>query len=203
MANFGSVPQVVIVNAKKGMKTLKELMERAKSGQISFSSAGVGSTTHWAAERLRVSAKVEALHVPFRGPEAITEVVAGRVDFMCPGVSAALGFIRSGDVLPLAVCTPKRTRALPDVPTTIEQGFPDSDYNFWNGMLVPAKTPQPIIDRLHQESMKALGNPTVLAKFEPQGIEPMPLSPTEFDALIAKEIEANKALVKAAGLKFN
>lgn len=203
VANFGSVPQVVIVNPKKGIKTLKELMDRGKTGSLSFSTAGVGSTTHWAAERLRVSAGVEALHVPFRGPEAITEVVAGRVDFMCPGVSAALGFIRSGELLPLAVCTPKRTRALPDVPTTIEQGYPNSDYNFWNGMLVPAKTPRPIIDRLHQETMKALNNPNVLAKFEPQGVEPMPLSPTEFDALIAKEIEMNRALVKAAGLKFN
>ena len=203
VANFGSVPQVVVVNPKKGIKTLRELMERGKTGSLSFSTAGVGSTTHWAAERLRVSAGVEALHVPFRGPEAITEVVAGRVDFMCPGISGALGFIRSGELLPLAVCTPKRTRALPDLATTIEQGYPNSDYNFWNGMLVPVKTSREIVDRLHQECLKALRTPNVLAKFEPQGVEPMPLSPTEFDALIAKEIETNKALVKAAGLKFN
>ena len=202
VANFGSVPQVVIVNPKKDIKTLKDLMDRGKAGSISFSTAGVGSTTHWAAERLCASAGIKALHVPFRGPEALTEVVAGRVDFMCPGVSAALGFIRGGELLPLAVCTPKRTRALPDVATTIEQGYPNSDYNFWNGMLVPAKTPREIVDRLHQECTKALNNPNVLAKFEPQGVEPMSLSPTEFDALIVKEIEINKALVKAAGLKF-
>jgi tripartite-type tricarboxylate transporter receptor subunit TctC len=203
VANFGSVPQVVVVNAQKGPKTLKELVAKAKSGSISYSSAGAGSTTHWAAERLRVSAGFEALHVPFRGVEALTEVVAGRVDFMCPGISAAIGFIRSGQIRALAVSTPKRSHALPDVPTTIEEGYPNSDYNFWMGMLVPSKTPRPIVERLYQESQKALQNPGVIQKFAPQGIEPMPMTPTEFDALIVREIAANKALVKATGMKVN
>jgi tripartite-type tricarboxylate transporter receptor subunit TctC len=100
------------------------------------------------------------------------------------------------------VSTPKRTSALPDVPTTIEAGYPNSDYNFWMGLLVPAKTPRPVIDRLYQESQKALKNPAVLQKFAPQGIEPMPMTPVEFDALIAKEIEENKALAKATGMKI-
>ncbi len=203
VANFGSVPQVVVVNPQKGIKTLKDLVARAKSDSISFSSAGAGSTTHWAAERLRASAGFNALHVPFRGAEALTEVVAGRVDFMCPGISSALGFIRSGQLVALAVSTPKRSRALPDVPTTIEQGYPDSDYNFWTGMLVPAKTPRPIVDLLYREATKALSHPSVVAKYGTQGVEPMPMSPAEFDALIVKEIEINKALVKATGLKVN
>ena len=92
---------------------------------------------------------------------------------------------------------------LPDVPTTIEAGYPDSDYTFWNGMLVPAKTPRAIVDRLHAEMQKVLRLPAVIEKFKPQGIEPMPISPTEFDAMIAKEIKNNLAIVKAAGLKFN
>ena len=99
--------------------------------------------------------------------------------------------------------TPKRSAALPDVPTTLEAGFKDSDYTFWNGMLVPAKTPRAIVDRLHAETMKALALPEVQAKLAPQGVEPMPLTPAEFDALIAKEIASNVALAKAAGLKFN
>ena len=89
------------------------------------------------------------------------------------------------------------------MPTTIEAGYPDSDYTYWNGLLVPAKTPRAIIDRLHAETQKVLRLPAVVEKFKPQGIEPMPLTPTEFDAMIAKEIETNIALVKAAGLKFN
>jgi tripartite-type tricarboxylate transporter receptor subunit TctC len=201
VANFGSVPQVLVVNAEKGPKTLKELVEKAKGGGVSYSSAGAGSTTHWAAERFRISAGFNALHVPFRGVEGLTEVVAGRVDFMCPGISAAIGFIRGGQLRALAVSTLKRSQALPDVATTIEQGYPNSEYIFWMGLLVPVKTPRPVVERLYQESQKALKNAAVLQKFAPQGIEPMPMTPQEFDALIAREIEANKALAKATGMK--
>jgi tripartite-type tricarboxylate transporter receptor subunit TctC len=203
VSNLGSVPQVVSISPQKGIKTLKELVARAKSGSITYASAGAGSTTHWAAERLRVSAGFNAVHVPFRGVEGLTEVVAGRVDFMCPGISATLGFIRGGQILALAVSTPKRSQALPDVPTTIEEGYPDSDYNFWMGILVPAKTPRSIVERLYGESEKALKARGVLERFAPQGIEPMPMTPTEFDALIVKEIAENKALVKATGMKVN
>lgn len=204
VASFGSVPNVCVISPAKNIKTLKELVDAAKKGGFTFASAGVGSATHWAAERLRLSAGFQATHVPFRGgPEALTEVMTGRVDFMCIGVSSGLAFIQEGKLIPLAVCTPKRTAALPNVPTTLESGFPDSDYTFWNGLLVPAKTPREIVDRLHAETMKALALPAVRQKFAPQGIEPMPLSPAEFDALIKKEIAINIALVKAAGIKFN
>jgi tripartite-type tricarboxylate transporter receptor subunit TctC len=176
----------------------------AKSGSFTYASAGVGSATHWAAERLRVSAGFAATHVPFRGgPEALTEVVTGRVDFTCMGMAAALGFIRDGKLIPLAVSSAKRSSALPDVPTTLELGFADSDYNYWMGLFVPANTPRAVVDRLYQETAKALQAPAVVEKFKPQGIEPMPLTSADFDALIKKEIAANIALVKAAGLKFN
>jgi tripartite-type tricarboxylate transporter receptor subunit TctC len=201
---FGTIPNVTVISPAKGIKTIQELVAAAKSRSLTFASAGVGSATHWAAERLRVSAGFEAVHVPFRGgPEALTEVTAGRVDFTCMGMSAALGFIRDGKLIPLAVSSAKRSSALPDVPTTLEAGLADSDYNYWMGMFVPAKTPRAIIDRLHQETEKALRSPGVVEKFKPQGIEPMPLTPAEFDALIRKEIATNIALVKAAGLKFN
>jgi tripartite-type tricarboxylate transporter receptor subunit TctC len=200
---FGTVPNVTVVAADRGIKSLQELVAKAKQSELSYASAGVGSATHWAAERLRVSAGFKGVHVPFRGgPEALTEVVAGRVDFSCVGIASALPHIQSGKLVPLAVSTPKRTPALPNVPTTIEAGFPDSDYNFWMGLFVPAKTPREIIDRLYSETQKALRHPNVVEKFKPQGIEPLPLKPEEFDALIRKEIETNKALVQAAGLKF-
>jgi tripartite-type tricarboxylate transporter receptor subunit TctC len=204
VAAFGSVPNVTVIAPDKGIKTLQQLVAKAKSGSVTYASAGVGSATHWAAERLRMSAGFNAIHVPFRGgPEALTEVATGRVDFSCMGIASALAFVRDGKLVPLAVSTPKRSPALPDVPTTIEAGFADSDYNFWMGMFVPAKTPRDIVDRLHQETQKALRHPNVVAKFAPQGVEPMPLTPAEFDALVKKEIAANIALVKAAGLKFN
>jgi tripartite-type tricarboxylate transporter receptor subunit TctC len=201
---FGSVPNVTVISSEKGIRTLRDFVAAAKAGSFSFASAGVGSATHWAAERLRLSAGFKATHVPFRGgPEALAEVVAGRVDFMCIGVSSGLGYMREGKLVPLAVSTPKRTQALPNVMTTLEAGYPDSDYVFWMGMLVPAKTPRDIIDRLYQETEKALRHPNVVARFAPQGIDPMPLAPAEFDELIKKEIVSNTALVQAAGLKFN
>jgi tripartite-type tricarboxylate transporter receptor subunit TctC len=203
VAVFGVVPNVLLLAPSKGIKTVRELVERARGGAMTFASAGVGSATHWAAERFLLSAGVKATHVPFSGgPAALTEVMSGRVDFCFIGISSAMAFIADGRLLPLAVSTRKRSPALPNVPTTIELGYPDSDYSFWNGMLVPAKTPRPIIERLHAEVQKALALPAVQTKLAPQGVEPMPLAPQEFDALIAKEIVTNIDLARAAGLKL-
>jgi tripartite-type tricarboxylate transporter receptor subunit TctC len=202
--SFGSVPNVTVIAPAKGIKTLQALVAAAKAGSLTFGSAGTGSATHWAAERLRLAAGFNAVHVPFRGgPEALTEVMTGRVDFMCIGISSGLPLVRDGKLLALAVNTPRRSSALPDVPTTLEAGYADSDYTFWNGLLVPAKTPGAIVDRLYMECQKALALPAIADKLKPQGLEPMPMTPKEFDALIRREIAANIALVKAAGLKFN
>jgi tripartite-type tricarboxylate transporter receptor subunit TctC len=203
VAIFGTVPNVLVVSPAKGFKTIQQLVAAAKKGNMTFASAGIGSATHWAAERLRLAAGFQATHVPFKGgPEALTEVLTGRVDFMCIGISSGLQFIRSGQLLPLAVSTLKRSSALPNVPTTIEAGYPNSDYTFWNGMLVPSKTPRAIVNRLHAEMQKVLQLPAVIEKFKPQGIEPLPVSPKEFDAMIKKEIANNIEIVKKAGLKF-
>jgi tripartite-type tricarboxylate transporter receptor subunit TctC len=204
VACFGSVPNVLLVAPSKGIKTIQELVAKAKDGNMTFASAGVGSATHWAAERFRASAGLKATHVPFRGgPEALTEVMTGRVDFIFIGISSGLPFIKNKQLLPLAVSSAKRSPTLPDLPTTLEAGFKESDYNFWNGMLVPAKTPRPIVDRLHAATTKALALPDVKAKLAAQGVEPAPLTPAEMDAMIAREIALNLKIVKAAGLKFN
>jgi tripartite-type tricarboxylate transporter receptor subunit TctC len=201
---FGTLPNVTVVAPASGIKTLQELVAKGKSGQISYASAGTGSATHWAAERIRVAGGFQGVHVPFRGgPDALTEVMAGRVDFTAMGMSSALPLIKGGKLTPLAVSTPKRSAALPDVPTTLEAGLPNSDYTYWMGLFVPVKTPQPIVERLRSEAERALKNPNVVEKFAAQGIEPMPLSTAEFNALVQKEVESNIALVKAAGLKFN
>ena len=204
VAIFGVVPNVLLVAPSKAIKTARELADRAKDGHITFSSAGIGSATHWAAERFLLSAGVTATHVPFSGgPAALTEVMTGRVDFCFIGISSAMPFITDGRLVPLAVSTTRRSPVLPDVPTTIELGFPDSDYTFWNGMLAPVRTPRSIIEQLHAQVQKALALPAVQEKLAAQGVEPMPLSPQDFDAMIAKEVVANIKLAKAAGLKFN
>jgi len=204
VASFGSVPNVLLVAPSKGFKDLKDFVAKAEDGNMTFASAGVGSATHWAAERFRVSAGLKATHVPFRGgPEALTEVMTGRVDFVFIGISSGLAFIRNNQLQALAVSSAKRSPSLPDVPTTLEAGYKESDFNYWNGMLVPAKTPRDIVDRLHAEVTKALALPEVQAKLATQGVEPAPLTPTEMDAMIKREIDLNIKIAQAAGLKFN
>ncbi|MDP2409008.1 MAG: tripartite tricarboxylate transporter substrate binding protein [Pseudolabrys sp.] len=204
VASFGSVPNVLLVNPNSGIKSVKDFAEKAKAGTFTFSSAGVGSATHWAAERFRVSADFKGTHVPFRGgPEALTEVMTGRVDFVFMGISSAMSFIQNKQLVPLAVSSAKRSPSLPDIPTTLEAGFANSDYNFWTGLLVPAKTPRPIIDRLHKEVTTALALPDVQEKLAKTGVEPAPMTPSEMDAMNKREIELNLKIAKAAGLKFN
>jgi tripartite-type tricarboxylate transporter receptor subunit TctC len=200
--SFGTVSNVLVVSPAKGFKTIQEFVAAAKaSGEFTYASAGIGSTTHWAAERLRASAGFKGVHIPYKGGlDALTEVFAGRVDFACMGLSSALSFIQNKQLVALAVSKQSRSKALPDVPTTLEAGYKDSDYNYWNGFLLPAQTPRPIVEKLYETTKKVLALPDVMQKFEPQGIEPMPVTPAEFDVIIKKEIADNKALVKAIGL---
>ena len=151
---FGTIPNVTVVHPSRGFKSVNDLVAAAKkSGKFTYGSAGVGSATHWAAERLRLAGGYEAVHVPFKGgPEALTEVMAGRVDFTCMGISAALPLIQDGKLIALAVSSARRSAALPNVPTTLEAGLKDSDYNYWMGLFVPSKTPRAIVERLYAET---------------------------------------------------
>ena len=203
---LASLPNVLVISPSKNIRSVKDLIAaaKAKPGSVTFASAGQGSATHLNAEKFRVRAGMEVVHVPFKGsPEALVDVMQGRVHYyFCP-VAPALPFIKDGKIMALAVGSAKRSSVLPDVPTTVEAGVPGSDYNFWIGMLVPAKTPRAIVTRLHQETQKALASPEVRKRFADLGAEAMPLTPEQFDALVKTEIAANKTIVEAAGLKAN
>jgi tripartite-type tricarboxylate transporter receptor subunit TctC len=206
VASLGSSPNVTVVSATKGIKTLQQLVAAAKStaGGLTYATAGVGSATHLSTERFRLSAGFEAVHVPFKGmPEALTEVMTGRVDFSCSSIAPAMPLIRGGQLIALAVTTPKRSSALPEVPTSLEAGYANSDYTFWTGLFAPAKTPREIIERMNQEVQKILSTPAIRERLAQHGVEPMPIAPLAFDALIKGEIDSNIALVKAAGIKLN
>jgi tripartite-type tricarboxylate transporter receptor subunit TctC len=205
VAAFGRMPTALVLAPAKGLRTVQELVTaaREKPGSFTYASAGVGSTTHLTAERFRLSAGFEAIHVPFRGGGFRPEVASGRVDFAFSPIAVALSDIREGRLMALAVSSRERASALPDVPTTVEAGYPDSDYTLWAGVLVPAKTPLDTIDRLHQETMTALQTPALREKLAGFDVEPMAMNPAAFDAFIRGDILANAALVKAAGLKAN
>ena len=201
---LGGLPNVLIVGPDAPYRTLDAFVAaaKAKPGSFNFASVGVGSGTHFAAERLRMSAGFQAAHVPFKsGSEALTEIMAGRVQFyMCPAGTAA-PFIRDGRVRALAAGTPTRIAALPDIPTSLELGYKESDYVAWVGLLAPAKTPKAVIERLHKEVELALEDPKVAEKLGPNGVERVRIAPTAFDAQIGQELKANAALAKALGLK--
>jgi len=202
---LGNAPLVMIASPAK-YKTLKELVTAAKAQQnaVNYATVGYGAAAHLTAERLRLAAGFEAQQIPFRGaPEAINEVLAQRVDFFFSPALAAVPLIRDGKLNALAVSSSRRALSLPEVPTTIEAGYPNSDYNFWIGMWVPVKTPRDIIDRLYQETAKVLAMPSVQEKLTGLGNEPAKMTPAEFDKFFQDEIALNGALVKAAGIKPN
>jgi tripartite-type tricarboxylate transporter receptor subunit TctC len=201
---LGLLPNVLVIAPAKGIRSVKELVAaaKAKPGSMNAASIGIGSATHLNAERFRLGAAIEVVNVPFKGtPEALADVMTGRVDYyFCP-VNAALPLLKDGRVLGLAVGSTKRSVALPDLPTTLEAGIPDSDYNFWVGMFVPAKTPRDVVNRLYQETARALRAPDVSEKLLRLGAESMDYAPEAFNAYLRAEIAANAALVKASGLK--
>ena len=201
---LANMANVLVISPAKGIKTVGDFVTaaRAKSGSINYVTIGAGSAAHLNSERFRLAAKFEAQPIPFKGsPAGLTEVVAGRVDFyFCP-LLPALGLIRDGKLTALAVSSTQRAPNLPDVPTTVEAGFPNSEYNFWFGVFAPAKTPPAIIQRLHQEIAKALQDPGVKEKLAKLAVQPMPMTPAQFNDYVRKELEQNAALVKAAGIK--
>jgi tripartite-type tricarboxylate transporter receptor subunit TctC len=197
---FGQTPLVVITGAGR-YKTLGELVSAAKDkpGQLNYSTVGVGSAAHFGAERLAVSAGFSAQHVPFRGGEWLTEVIAGRIDFAVPPVTTAIGAIRDGKLVPLAVSASARTSSLPNAPTMVEAGLTaDAVYPFYTGAYLPARTPRAIAEKLHAEVMKALASPAVQERLAAIGVDPMPMTLSEFGAFFRKDVADNLELVKAA-----
>ena len=201
---IASVPNALVVSPSKNIKTLKGLLDAAKaSGNdgLNYASAGQGSATHLNAEKFRVAANIKATNIPFKGSaEAVTEVMGGRVDYYFSPIAPVIGQIKSGQLVALAVGSPRRSSALPDVPTTAEAGVRGSEFNFWIGMMVPAKTPRDLIERLNAEVVKALAAPDVKERFLQLGVDPWTMKPAEFDAYIRTEIVSNAKLVKDAGL---
>src|SRR6266446_740117 len=202
---LGLLPNVLVVAPSKGLRSVRELIAaaKAKPGSMNSASIGIGSATHLNAERFRLGAGIDVVNIPFKGtPEALTEVMTGRVDYyFCP-VNAVLPFLKDAKVLALAVGSSKRSLALPELPTTLEAGVANSDYNFWVGMFAPAKTRREVVSRLHQETAKALRAADVREKMARLGAEPMDYNPEQFNAYIRDEIAGNAALVRAAGIKL-
>ena len=198
-------PNVLVVPPSR-FATIQELVAagKAKAGSLTYGSGGVGAATHLNAERFRLSAGFTAVHVPFKGaPEALREILGNRIDFYFAPILSAVPLIESHELRGLAVSSLTRSDVLPDIPTTLEAGYPDSDYVFWIGLFAPAATPRDIIARLHDAAAKALDDKTVGDNLRKLGAAPMTMTPPEFDAYVKTEIGTIAKVVKAAGIAPN
>src|SRR5262245_47917689 len=203
---LANVPLVMVVNPAKGYKTVNDFVAaaKAKPGSFTYGSGGRGDSTHLAAERFRLAAGFEGLYVPFRGaPEVLTEVMAGRLDFYMSPVAPAMSLITGGKLQALAVTSAKRGISLPDVQTTTEAGFANSDYGFWVAAFAPAAMPRPMIDRINQEIVKALCTQEVRDRLSGMGGAPTPITAQAFAEQFKREVGVNTELVKAVGLQPN
>jgi tripartite-type tricarboxylate transporter receptor subunit TctC len=193
---FGIQPNVLVVAPSRGFNTVADLIAaaKAKPGSLNFASAGIGSASHMAAERLRLAAGIDVQHIPFRGAEGLTELMSGRIDFYFVPIAPAIALVEQGKVKALAVSTPKRSPILPNVPTTAEAGYPDAAYLFWGGLAAPAKTPRAIVDRLHDETQKALDMPAVQERLAKLGVQPQPMSVEQLEQFVRDDLAATVKL---------
>lgn len=201
---LATLPSVLIVPPGLGAKTAKDLvaMVKSKPGQFNFGTAGVGSAAHINSEKFNQATGIQAMHIPFKGtPEILGETMGGRIQLAWVPLVSSVGPIRDGKLLALAVSTPARSPALPDVPTIAEAGFPGGEFNFWVGMLAPAKTPREIVNRLNAEVNKALQTPEVRQRLANLGAEPMPMTPDKFDAFIQEQFDELGKVMRAAAPK--
>jgi tripartite-type tricarboxylate transporter receptor subunit TctC len=193
---------LVLVTGRKGINTAAELIAaaKAKPGSITYASAGIGSSTHISAEKFRIGAGFDGLHIPFKSStDGLVEVMAGRIDFTYTALASALSGIRDGKLVALAMVS-RRVGAMPNVPA-VDEVVPGAGYSTWLGIMVSSKTPRDIVQRLNQEIVRLMASADMKERLAKLGSEPWTMSPDEFDALRRKELVENERLVKAAGIK--
>jgi len=204
VAYVARVPNVLVVNAASPIRSLKALVEaaRAQPGRLTYSSGGNGSAAHITFESLKLKTQIFMLHIPYRGTApSVTDVIAGQVDCTFTGAPAVIPHVRSGRLRALAVSSPQRLAALPDVPTVAESGYPGFEADQWYGVVAPAGTPAAVVARLNAEINKALALPDVAQQLAAEGAVPMSATPQAFGDLIRREIPRWAEVVKAGNVK--
>jgi tripartite-type tricarboxylate transporter receptor subunit TctC len=202
--NAAMTPNMWVTHPGAPAKTLGEVLAlaKAKPGALSFASGGSGSTSHLCGELLKSTAKVDLLHVPYKGPApALQDVIAGRVPLMCDNFSNVITHVRSGRLKAVALTALKRHPQAPEVPTADESGLPGFEVGVWYGFAVPAATPNPVVVKLNAEFAKALREPKIAERFEQLGLTVVADSPEEFARFVAAESERMRKLVEVSGAR--
>jgi tripartite-type tricarboxylate transporter receptor subunit TctC len=204
VTQFATTPLVLVVAPQIGVKSVKDLIALAKEkkGQLNFGSTGQGSGPHYGAELFNLVAGIRAVHVPYRGsPESLTDLMAGRVQYILSPVLAAAPLVRSGRILALGVTTTYRAQAMPDVPTIGEAGLPDYVYQGWYGLLAPGKTPRKLVQLLSKEVGAIVDTPEIQERIQSQGALAKSSTAEGFDKIVHDEIRTRMKVWKAAGVK--
>jgi len=204
VSQLTSAPNVLLVAPGSGIKSVKELVAFAKEkpGQVNFGSAGVGSGTHMTLEQFRLATGIQVAHVPYKGvPEVMTDTATGRVHTSFAPIGNALGMVRDGRLVPLAVSTSARVPSLPDVPTLAEAGVP-LDWDQWYGLFAPAKTPPQIVSQLSREVARVLTQPDVRERIANRGSVPKPSTPEEFAAFVRAEVAKVGKVIRDGNIRI-
>ena len=203
VALIGLVPLVVIVRSENPIRSLADFVAAAMAqpGALNYGTPGVGTSNHMATVMFEVAAGVKLTHVPYRGPEANSDLLAGRLDFIFDAITTASPLIAAGKVRPLAVTTLRRAPALPDVPAISELGYPDFDSTNWYGILAPAKTPAPVIARLNRLIVAAIEGPDAKPKLEHLGLVLKPGTPADFKTFADAQYRKMGEAVRASGIQ--
>jgi tripartite-type tricarboxylate transporter receptor subunit TctC len=204
VTQLATTPLILVVAPGLGVKSVKDLiaLAKAKPGEITFGSTGLGSGPHYGAELFNLAAGIKGVHVPYRGsPEAMTDVMAGRVQYLLSPVLSAVPLVRSGRLVALGVTTAERAAGLPEVPTIAEGGLAGFEYQGWYGVLAPAKTPRRIINQIAAEIARIIDSPDAKERIASQGAVAKTSTPEAFDQLVRDEIVTRIKVWKAAGVK--
>jgi tripartite-type tricarboxylate transporter receptor subunit TctC len=207
VAPLASQAQALVVNPASGIRSVAELIAaaKAKPGEVTYGSSGIGSGAHFNAEKFRIAAGIDVLHIPYKGgAEAINDTVAGRLAFTFNTLSLALPYIRDGRLLVLGVSSTQRSSLLPEVPTIGESGLTGLagyEFTFWNGLWAPAGTPPAIVEQIARDLAQIVATAEVRERLARLGAEPMAMTPTEFARFVRAETEACERIVRLSGLK--
>lgn len=196
------VPNVLVVNPASGIKSVQDLVEFSKTrvGGVNCASTGVGTAAHLSCETFARQAKIDFTHIPYKGADALNDVIGGRVDFMFATMPSVMGHIRSGKLIPLAVTTTERSLVMPDLPTVAESGLPDFALGAWFGYFAPKGTPQAVIDKINADINKVLLEPTIKQRLINEGAAPAGGSPEDFRKYVQSETQKWGDMVRELGI---
>jgi tripartite-type tricarboxylate transporter receptor subunit TctC len=201
IAQIADVPNVLVVHPSTGVKSMEEFIRygKANPGKLNFASTGIGTSSHLSSHMLASRAGFAATHIPYKGAEALKDLLTGRVQFMFATIPSVIQHIRAGNLVAIAVSSPQRSRSMPQVPTVAESGFPGFEAGSWFGFFAPKGTPREVIDRLNAAVNEVVAEKSVDGRLVDEGADPAPGSPERFAAFVQKEFEKWRAVVREAG----